>query len=330
MSKKQSNKNNHIQLTFGDPVPVLDHHDFMNYLECVEYDKWYEPPISYDGLSRTWRAAVAHSSPLYVKRNILVSTFVPHKLLSTQVFSKYALDYLIFGNAYLNPRKNILGKDMAIDAPLAKYMRRGQDMAHYYFIQKYEQHHEYKPGTIFHLIEPDIHQEIYGVPEYISALNSAWLNESATLFRRKYFENGQHAGYVMYITDPAQNPEDVNNIRQAVKSTRGRGNFRNLFMYAPNGKKDGIQIIPLSEVTAKDEFFNIKNVTRDDMLTAHRVPPQMMGIIPNNTGGFGDVEKAARVFVTNELKPLQERFREFNHWFGEEVITFKPYLLESE
>lgn len=137
-------------------------------------------------------------------------------------------------------------------------MCRWLDIKHYYFIQKYEQHYEYKPSAIFHLIEPDIHQEVYGVPEYISALNSAWLNESATLFRRKYFENGQHAGYEMYITDPALNPEDINNICQAVKSSRGRGNFRNLFMYAPNGKKDGIQIIPLSELPQRMNFLTSK------------------------------------------------------------------------
>lgn len=52
-------------------------------------------------------------------------------------------------------------------------------------------------------------------------------------------------------------------------------------------QKDEIQIIPLSEVAAKDEFLNIKNVSRDDMMAAHRVPPQMMGIMPSNVWGFG-------------------------------------------
>ncbi|MFP3604649.1 hypothetical protein SB753_22365 [Paraburkholderia sp. SIMBA_053] len=42
-------------------------------------------------------------------------------------------------------------------------------------------------------------------------------------------------------------------MRAALKNSKGPGNFRNLFMYAPNGKKDGIQVIPVSEVTAKDE-----------------------------------------------------------------------------
>ncbi|KJV32401.1 hypothetical protein VI01_08710 [Pantoea sp. SM3] len=60
-------------------------------------------------------------------------------------------------------------------------------------------------------------------------------------------------------------------------------------------------------MAAKDEFLNIKNVSRDDMMAAHRVPPQMMGIIPNNTGGFGYVEKASKAFVRNELIPLQKK-----------------------
>ncbi len=63
------------------------------------------------------------------------------------------------------------------------------------------------------------------------------------------------------------------------------------------------------------------------MMAAHRVPPQMMGIIPNNTGRFGDVEKASRVFVRNELMPLQKRLQELNKWLGEEVIRFEQYTL---
>lgn len=131
----------------------------------------------------------------------------------------------------------------------------------------------------------------------------------------------------MYVTDPAQSQEDVDSMRKAMRSAKGPGNFRNLFMYSPSGKKDGIQIIPLSEVAAKDEFLNIKNVSRDDMMAAHRVPPQMMGIIPNNTGGFGDVEKASHVFVRNELIPLQRRLEQFNEWIGEKVIKFTNYSI---
>ena len=116
---------------------------------------------------------------------------------------------------------------------------------------------------------------MYGLPEWLSALQSPLLNESATLFRRRYYQNGSHAGFIMYMTDAAQKEEDVDALRQALKSAKGPGNFRNLFMYAPGGKKDGIQLLPVSEVAAKDEFGSIKNISRDDLLAAceaHGIP----------------------------------------------------------
>ncbi|HBV4277862.1 TPA: hypothetical protein MDW91_005785 [Klebsiella pneumoniae] len=44
---------------------------------------------------------------------------------------------------------------------------------------------------------------------------------------------------------------------------------------------------------------------------------------------LGDVEKVAKVFVRNELSPLQDRFREVNDWLGMEVIRFKEYTLDN-
>ncbi|MWU33884.1 phage portal protein [Escherichia coli] len=316
--------------TFGEPVPVLDRRDILDYVECISNGRWYEPPVSFTGLAKSLRAAVHHSSPIYVKRNILASTFIPHPWLSQQDFSRFVLDFLVFGNAFLEKRYSTTGKVIRLETSPAKYTRRGVEEDVYWWVPSFNEPTPFTPGSVFHLLEPDINQELYGLPEYLSALNSAWLNESATLFRRKYYINGSHAGFIMYMTDAAQNQEDVNNLRNAMKSAKGPGNFRNLFMYSPTGKKDGLQIIPLSEVAAKDEFLNIKNVSRDDMMAAHRVPPQMMGILPNNVGGFGDVEKASRVFVRNELIPLQKRFEELNLWLKNNIITFKEYQLSLD
>lgn len=317
--------------SFGEPESVLDHGRIVEYFQALDNGRWYEPPISLDGLSRSFRSSPHHSSAIYVKRNIIASTFRPHPLLSRSSFSSFALDYLVLGNSYLELRSNRLNEPVALKHALGKYMRRSsKDLNQYFFLKDWSNEHEFQQGTIFHLMEPDINQEIYGVPEYLSALQSAWLNENATLFRRRYYKNGSHAGYIMYLTDPAHNEEDINALREAVKSSKGPGNFRNLFMYAPGGKEKGMQVIPLSEVAAKDEFFNIKNVTRDDILAAHRVPPQLMGVMPSVAGGFGSVGPVARVFVKNELVPLQERFKELNDWIGEEVVRFNEYVIEDD
>ena len=68
--------------TFGEPVPVLDRRDILDYVECISNGKWYEPPVSFSGLAKSLRSAVHHSSPIYVKRNVLASTYIPHPLLS--------------------------------------------------------------------------------------------------------------------------------------------------------------------------------------------------------------------------------------------------------
>jgi len=316
--------------TFGEPSAVLDRRDILDYTECVGNGKWIEPPVSFSGLAKSLRAAVHHSSPIYVKRNILASTYIPHPLLSQQDFSRFVLDYLVFGNAFLEKRFSVTGNLLKLETSPAKYTRRGVDPSVYWFVQSFAEPHPFAPDSVFHLLEPDINQELYGMPEYLSALNSAWLNESATLFRRKYYQNGAHAGYIMYVTDAAQNSTDVEALRSAMNSSKGMGNFKNLFFYAPNGKPDGIKIVPLSEVATKDDFFNIKKVSAADLLDAHRIPYQLMGGKPENVGSVGDVEKAARVFVRNELTPLQQRIKEVNDWVGVEVIRFKKYNLDND
>lgn len=313
--------------TFGEPVPVLDKREILDYVECVHNGQWYEPPISFSGLAKSMRAAVHHSSPIYVKRNILASTFIPHPLLSQQDFSRFVLDFLVFGNAFLERCLSLSGKTLKFETSPAKYTRRGTEGDTYWYIQNFAQPHQFAPGSVFHLLEPDINQELYGMPEYLSALNSAWLNESATLFRRKYYQNGAHAGYIMYVTDAAQSSTDVEALRKAMRDSKGLGNFKNLFFYAPNGKADGIKIVPLSEVATKDDFFNIKKVSAGDLLDAHRIPFQLMGGKPENAGSIGDVEKVAKVFVRNELIPLQNRIQELNTWADSEIIKFNSYLI---
>ncbi len=311
-----------VVFTFGEPLPVLDR-NISEYYQSLWNGRWYEPPVSFDALAKALGANAHHGSAIRLKAQILTSCFTPHRLLSRPAFHRLALDILTFGNAFLERRRNWLGQPLELAPTLTRWTRRRKDGGCLMLIEGRE--HEFQPGEILHLMEPDVSQEIYGVPGYLAAMQSAFLNEAATLFRRKYYINGSHAGFIMYVTDPAQNQEDIDNIRTALKESKGVGNFKNLFFYSPNGRPDGIKIIPIAEVMAKDEFFNIKNVTRDDVLAAHRVPPQLLGVPPSSTGGFGDVEKAAAVFARNELLPLMTLFGDINAWMGEDVVRFRPY-----
>ena len=314
--------------TFGEPEAVMDRRDILDYVECWMNGRWYEPPVSFEGLARSLRSATHHGSAVHFKAQVLASTFKPHKRLSRSTVQKAALDFITFGNAYLEHVPNLLGTTLEFRHALAKYVRRAANLEEFFFVRSWQQEHDFARGSICHLIEPDVDQEVYGLPQYLASLQSAWLNESATLFRRRYYNNGSHAGFILYLTDPAAEQGDIDGLRDALKSARGIGNFKNLFMYSPDGKKDGINLIPIGETAAKDEFFNIKNVSRDDQLAAHRIPPQLMGVVPANAGGFGDVVNAARVFARNEIFPLQAAFATaINTWAEDEIVHFEPYQL---
>ncbi|MPT48064.1 MAG: phage portal protein [Sphingobium sp.] len=311
-----------------DAVSVINRREMMGYVECWWNGRWYEPPIHPKTLAQLLQASAHHGSAIRVKRNLLVKHFIPHPQLSREEFGKFVMDFLVMGNAYLEDVPNRFGRTAHYENSLALNTRRGRDGA-YWFVEKYHEAHQYEAGRIFHLIEHDVSQELYGKPEYLAALQSLLLNENATLFRRRYYLNGAHAGFIFYLSETAMNDTDVDEIREAFRESRGQGNFKNLFLHVPNGKKDGVQIMHLSEVAAKDEFLNIKNVTRDDILAAHRVPPQLLGVIPQNNGGFGDVRTAADIFFVNEIEALMTRTLEINGWAGDEIIRYRPYEASS-
>ncbi|MDR3444476.1 phage portal protein [Dyella sp.] len=307
--------------TFGDPEPI-DRANLLDYVQVWHNSRWYEPPVSLTGLANMLQIAPHHSSAIYIKRNLLVALFEPSRYLSVAEFEAFAMDYLTFGQAYLECDAALSGRLLTAKHTPALFTRRGVVDGKFWFVPLNGQAFEFERAVV-QMKAPDVRQEVYGIPEYLSALHAAQLNRSATLFRRKYYDNGSHAGFILYMTDPAQNPEDVDNLRKALKGAKGPGNFRNLFMYAPSGKKDGLQLIPISEVAAKDDFASIKNASRDDILAAHRVPPQLLGMIPTNAGGFGDVGKARDIFVANEVAPIQARMLGLNESLGAEVFRFK-------
>jgi PBSX family phage portal protein len=321
--------------SFGEPETVLERRAWLlDYLSCASNGRWYEPPVSFSELAKTFRAAVHHSSPIYFKRNLLMEMFQPSKLMSRATFGAYALDFLIYGNGYLRRIDSRLGKPLRIEHMPSLYTRRAENLEDFWFVAKTAtgaiDEQQFDGASVFQLREYDTEQEVYGLPEYLAALNSALLNEAATVFRRRYFKNGSHAGFILYLTDAKLSDVDADTLRKKLRESKGVGNFQNLFLHAPGGDKDGVKLIPVGEVAAKDEFAHIKSTTRDDVLAAHRVPPQLLGILPNNAGGFGDVEKAARSFYFNEIAPLQRRLAEVNEWLGEGLVKFGDYRLIAE
>ena len=177
----------------------------------------------------------------------------------------------------------------------------------YKYLQRDGNHKDYANNDVIFMKQYDPYQQVYGVPDYIGGLQSAMLNTDATLFRRKYYKNGAHCGFIFYTSDPSLDSTKEDELKRAMQGSKGVGNFRSLFVNIPNGNKDSIKIIPVGDIATKDDFSTIKSVTAQDMLSAHRFPAGLAGIIPSGAANLGDPLKADETYKKNESIPLARK-----------------------
>ena len=298
--------------SFGSPEQVLTE-NIGQYLGIFASDdgRLYTPPVSRQGLAKLLRANAHHGAIPGFKRNLLLREFIPSEGVSVHTMRCSGLDFMVFGEAYLLKQFNMFGEVLELEHLPAINMRVKVDGGFVMLLPDGKED-EFEQDEVVHIKDYDVEQNIYGVPDYLGGLQALLLNEAATLFRRRYYSNGAHAGYIFYTNDPDLTEEDEDNLRAQISSSKGVGNFRSMFVNIPNGKENAIQIIPVGDFQAKDELEKVKNITRNDVIAAWRMNPALAGIIPENSAGFGDIEKIDRVYTSNEIRPICQLFNQVN------------------
>lgn len=314
-----------IEIEFSNPVSVMNS-DILNYLEVALMDGLYEPPIALDTLAKALRVNPMHSSAIEFKRNTLTYAVTVDSVLSRRDLKRFIQDYLTFGNGYFQVVRNVLGQVLRIKHIPALYMRRREDLGYTYKPRAYDDEGRvnFRNGQIFHLAEYDVAQELYGLPQHVSGLTSIWLNDDATLFRRQYYRNGSHAGYLLYMNEPSMTKETENDIRNKLQAKEGMA-FKNLFVNAKGKDTKAPELKPIGQVEAKDSFKDVMNQTTNDVLSLHRVPLELMSVKREGITSSSDLNKVDRIFHKNELLPLIDSLSELNEFVGMNVITANGY-----
>jgi PBSX family phage portal protein len=188
----------------------------------------------------------------------------------------------------------------------------------------------FRPGEVLHIKEPDIKQSIYGIPQYFGGIQSVLLSEDSTLFRRKFYINGAHMGYILVTNDANLDDDTAKLIEKQVKNAKGPGNFRSLYLNIPRStSKEPVQILPVGNIGTKNEFQAIKEVTEMEMLAMRRVYPGLVGIMPANVGGFGDLDKSMRVYHELEVTAMQQVFLQLNEMVGGNPVKFREPVWQA-
>mgnify|MGYP000008756225 CR=1 FL=1 len=303
-SDKSPQKQQNAPVVFSMPETVMPNMWLTDYdsLFYNDGDGYWEPPVDRLLLANLVRRNAQHGGIIYARAKMAAARFESGGMTNEQVEATF-LNLVQFGDVALLKIRNGF-KQVVRLFPLPSYRTRVTGDGGAAVLERDNQFKRYKARDIVWVKQYDVVQQVYGCPDYLGGLQAALLNEDATLFRRKYYINGAHMGFIMYATDPNLDPDVEKSIKEKIQDSKGVGNFKSLFVNIPNGKEKGLQIIPVGNFESKDEFMNVKNVSAQDVLNAHRFPPGLAGIIPSNTAGFGDAEKTDRVYFKNETKPL--------------------------
>ncbi|WP_241013497.1 phage portal protein [Aggregatibacter actinomycetemcomitans] len=289
------------------PAPALDYIG-------VSYDTQYNcymPPINRHALARLPHQNAQHSGILHSRSNMVSAGYAGGKALSRMDMRALCLNLIQFGDVGLLKIRNGFGQVVRLHVLSSLYLRRKRDGGYSYLMKKSlydsaQEIYEYAENDIIFIKLYDPMQQIYGSPDYVGGIQSALLNSDATVFRRRYFSNGAHMGFILYSTDPDLTEEMEDEIAKKIADSKGVGNFKSMFVNIAGGHPDGLKVIPIGDTGTKDEFANIKNISAQDVLTAHRFPPGLGGIIPINTAGLGDPLKYRETYQNDEISPLQE------------------------
>ena len=292
-------------ITFGNPE-----RDIVNPVEYVPvyFDNrslYYTPPVNRLALAELPDINGQHGGILHARTNMVIAGYQPGRAgMSQSDMQATVLNLLTFGDVALLKIRNAFGQVIAL-APLPSlWLRRGKQ-GHFFILQKGGAC-VYAPEDILFIRLYDPRQQIYGKPDYLGGIHSAMLNSEATRFRRRFYRNGAHLGSIFYATDPNLPPDVEAEVKRKIESGKGAGNFRSMFINIPGGKEKGIQVLPVGELGSKDEFSNVKNISMQDILNAHRFPPGLAGMMPNNNSTFPDIAKTREAYQADEVAPVQK------------------------
>ena len=294
--------------SFGDPETVLETSmgDYMGMFIHGQHD-YYEPPYDQKGLAKLLKANPHHGTIPFFKANLLRKWYVDNEFLPAEQLHSASMDLDVLGHCYFKKIYNRYDKSrvLRLEHVPGMKMRRKRKKDQYCLLVDGKEPIDFKVGEIVQLKKYDLMQQIYGCPEYIGAINSILLNEDATLFRRKYYTNGAHMGYIFYTANANFDEKDEKALKEQIKNSKGVGNFKSMFLNIPGGDKDTVQIIPIGDISTKDEMAKIKDITRDDILAAWRVRAELAGMMPVVVGGTGDLDKISKMNFENEVEPAQ-------------------------
>lgn len=165
-----------------------------------------------------------------------------------------------------------------------------------------------KDGVYIYAYEDDsIGQDIYPIPQYVSALNFAFLSGELSYFAKANIQNSIFPSFAMMFPKKPQGAEEMELIKNTVNKLKGAENAGKAVAFFANNPES----LPKLESVPTNDNANIFNeasgLNTEQICFAHTIDPILMGVrTTGSLGGGADIKQAYVIFEKNVVIPLRE------------------------
>ncbi len=195
---------------------------------------------------------------------------------------------------------------------------------------------EDRPNEVIHFKKYTPMNNYYGIPDVIAAQTALAGNEFSGRYNLDYFENKAVPRYIITVKGAKLSPESERKLLEFFQVGLKGKNHRSLYVPLPADSPDSkveFKMEPIEAGTQEGSFNKYRLANRDEILLAHRVPINKIGV-PEGVS-LANARDADKTFKEQVCRPAQMRLEKKLNKIIEEktdalVLKFNELTLTDE
>jgi PBSX family phage portal protein len=182
---------------------------------------------------------------------------------------------------------------------------------------------EDRPNEVIHFKKYTPQNNYYGIPDIIAAQMALAGNEFSGRYNLDYFENKAVPRYIITVKGAKLSPDSERKLLEFFQVGLKGKNHRSLYIPLPSDTPDSkveFKMEPVEAGTQESSFNKYRLANRDEILLAHRVPINKIGL-PEGVS-LANARDADKTFKEQVCRPAQMRFeKKLNRIIEEKTDT---------
>ncbi len=231
------------------------------------------------------------------------------------------IDYYALGNGWLEVVRNNRGQVSEIYHIPARTMRCKADSTGYWQVRSFKKvefaawgNERGSINEALHLKNYDPMDDYYGVPEWLPAMATMGLDRECVEYNTYSFRNGMTARFIIVVEGGELTRKARSALKKFIQSNMtGIKNAGRTIVISSDDPNVKIRIERINkDANLKDlSFTQSRQYSRDEIVSAHGVPPRMLGIMSaGQLGGAGEIKGQMQVFRDIIIAPEQRRLEQ--------------------